>query len=143
MKESTMTEAERDAFLAETRVATLSYLTRAGAPFSVPVWFEWDGTRAYVFANGGSMKVRCLSRDPRACLLVPRPTGEREEWVAIDGTVTVSKKGGFELAERSARRYWDLTDDYYSTALDDWRQFVDSFVKLELLPTKIRTYITK
>lgn len=37
MKESTMSDSERDAFLAETRVATLSYLTRTGAPISVPV----------------------------------------------------------------------------------------------------------
>ena len=143
MEESTLSEAERDAFLAETRVATLSYLTRPGAPFSVPVWFEWDGTRANIFANDDSMKVRCLSRDSRACLLVPRPAGEREEWVAIDGTITVRKQGGFELAERSARRYWDLTDDYYSATLDDWRQIAESFVKLELVPRKIRTYVTK
>ena len=143
MKELTLTEAERDAFLAETRIATLSFLTRAGAPFSVAVWFEWDGTHVHMFANEKSMKVRSLGRDPRACLLVARPVGEREEWVAFDGTVTVTKKGGFELAERSARRYWDLTDDYYSSTLEDWRQFASSFVKLELLPSKIRTYVTK
>jgi len=143
MQISTLTEAERDAFLAETRVATLSYLTRSGAPFSVPVWFEWDGTCAHIFADDYSMKVRSLSRDPRACLLVPRPAGEREEWVAIDGTITIKERGGFELAERLARRYWDLTDDYYSAALDEWRQAAESFVKLELVPSKIRSYATR
>lgn len=128
MRDTTLSETERDAFLAETRVATLSYLTRSGAPFSVPIWFEWDGTRAHLFADKDSFKVRCLIQDPRACLLVPRPAGEREEWVAIHGTMSIKEESGFELAERSAKRYWDLTDDYYSTALDEWRQSVESFV---------------
>ena len=143
MEFSALTDAERDAFLAETRVATLSYLTRSGAPFSVPVWFEWDGTRAHIFTGDDSMKVYWLSRDPRACLLVPRPAGEREEWVAIDGAITVRKEGGFALAERLARRYWDLTDNYFSTALEEWREGADQFVKLELVPTRIRTYVTR
>ena len=143
VEETTLSEAECDAFLSETRVATLSFLTRSGAAFSVPVWFEWDGTRAQMFAGGQSFKVRCLSRDPRACLLVARPAGEREEWVAIDGTITVAKQGAFELAERSARRYWDLTDDYYSTTLAEWRRISESFVKLELTPSKIRSYVTR
>ena len=34
-------------------------------------------------------------------------------------------------------------DDYYSTTLDDWRQIAESFVKLELVPSKVRTYVTK
>ncbi len=143
MEVSTLTEAERDEFLEEPRVATLSFLTRSGAPFSVPVWFEWDGTKIHLFADDYSMKVRCLNRDPRACLLVARAAGEREEWVAIDGSITVRKEGGFELAERSAQRYWDLTDDYYSSALDEWRQAADSFMALELVPSKIRTYVTR
>ena len=142
MKESNLSESERDAFLAETRVATLSCLTGSGAPFSVPVWFEWDGERAHMFAAETSMKVRRLRRDARACLLVPRPAGEREEWVAIDGTVAVGEEGAFDLVERSAKRYWDLTNEYYSSTLEDWRRIADEFVSLELTPDKIRSYTT-
>jgi len=143
VQETTLSEAERDAFLTETRVATLSYLTRSGAPFSVPVWFEWDGACAHMFANGSSKKIRCLERDPRARLLVPRPAGEREEWVAIDGTITIEREGAFDLAERSARRYWDLTNDYYASTLEDWRQAAESFVLMELRPSRIRSYVAR
>lgn len=143
MQETTLSEAERDAFLTETRVATLSYLTRSDAPFSVPVWFEWDGACAHMFANGSSKKIRCLERDPRARLLVPRPAGEREEWVAIDGTINIRREGAFDLAERSARRYWDLTNDYYASTLEDWRQAAESFVLMELRPIRIRSYVSR
>lgn len=143
MEETTLSEAERDAFLTETRVATLSYLTRSGAPFSIPIWFEWDGSLAYMFANDNSGKIRCLEGDPRARLLVPRPAGEREEWVAIDGTITIEREGAFDLAERSARRYWDLTNDYYANTLEDWRQAAESFVLMELRPNRIRSYVSR
>lgn len=143
MESSTLSDAERDAFLSEPRVATLSYLTRQGAPFSVPVWFEWDGARAHVFAVDDSMKIRCLRLDPRASLLVPRPAGEREEWVAIDGHVTIETQGGFDLADRSARRYWDLSDDYHSATLDEWREIAERFVRLELTPSRIRSYVAR
>ena len=143
MKHSKLTDAERNEFLAETRVATLSWLTRFGAPISAPVWFQWDGTRAHMFSAKDATKVRCLKRDPRASLLVCRPAGEREEWVAIDGRVVIGGQGGFELAERSAQRYWDLTDDYYSKALDGWRESPESFIELKLIPAKIRTYVTR
>ena len=143
MEFSTLTREERDAFLTETRVATLSYLTHQGAPISIAVWFEWDGAKAHMFALDSSMKVRCLRRDPRASLLVPRPAGQREEWVAIDGTITISRQGAFELAESSARRYWDLANEYYSATLDEWREIAERFVRLELEPSRIRTYVTR
>ncbi len=141
MKETTLSEAERDAFLTETRVGILSYVTRSGDPFSVPIWFEWDGANALMFANESSMKVRRLERDPRARLLVARPAGEREEWVAIDGTISIKRERVFDLVERSASRYWDLTNDFYSSTLEDWRQIAESFVLLELRPSRIRSYV--
>lgn len=141
MKETTLSEAERDAFLTETRVGILSYVTRSGDPFSVPIWFEWDGANALMFANENSMKVRRLERDPRARLLVARPAGEREEWVAIDGTISIKRERVFDLVERSASRYWDLTNDFYSSTLEDWRQIAESFVLLELRPSRIRSYV--
>lgn len=96
-----------------------------------------------MFASDSSLKVRRLRRDSRACLLIARPAGEREEWVAIDGRVTVSREKAFELVARSAARYWDLTDDYYSSTLDDRRQVAEEFVRLELVPGKIRSYVTR
>jgi nitroimidazol reductase NimA-like FMN-containing flavoprotein (pyridoxamine 5'-phosphate oxidase superfamily) len=141
VKETTLSEAERDAFLTETRVGILSYVTRSGDPFSVPIWFEWDGANALMFANENSMKVRRLERDPRARLLVARPAGEREEWVAIDGTISIKRERVFDLVERSASRYWDLTNDFHSSTLEDWRQIAESFVLLELRPSRIRSYV--
>ena len=55
--------------------------------------------------------------------LVILPDGSAEPATyTIKSSGVVVEEGGIELAERSAQRYWNLTDDYYSSALDEWRQ---------------------
>lgn len=143
MQYSSLSEHERNEFLAQARVASLSWLSRTGTPISAPVWYEWDGVVARMFSDENATKVRALGRDSRACLLVCRPLGEHEEWVAIDGRVTIRAEGTLDLIERLARRYWDLTNETYANELRQWRDVAESFVVLCLTPTKIRSYVAK
>ena len=137
-----MTQEERDSFLAEPRIAILGWLTASGAPITAPLWYEWDGARAHMFAFEGSLKLRDLERDSRASLIVARPAGESEEWVAIDGVATVGRRGGFELCERLARRYWDLNEAPYPSELEQWRASADRIYRIALTPERIRSYVS-
>ncbi|MFE2355526.1 pyridoxamine 5'-phosphate oxidase family protein [Streptomyces parvulus] len=90
------------------------FLTVAAGPVPPqprPVWFEaTDEGTVQLFTGPETVKVRRLSRDPRASLLVASPVGERERWVSVAGRTTLEPGGAHELAARLAARYWDLDD---------------------------------
>ena len=135
-----MTVEERDAFLREPRVGVLSSLDASGAPVAVPLWFEWNGEAACFFTSALSPKVKRLEADPRVSLLVANPAGEDEVWVAIDGRVELHADGAIELAERLAERYWDTSTPSHREALDLWRKAAAVMRRVEIHPTRIRTY---
>jgi PPOX class probable F420-dependent enzyme len=137
---ASMTEAERDAFLAEPRYGILSMLRQDGSPVAVPVWFEWDGKSVRMFSSRLSPKIERLQRDPRASLLVTNRLEEPEAWVAFDGEVELREEGGLDVAERMAPRYWDLSDEHRRETLELWRKAAAVFQMLELIPTRIRSY---
>lgn len=137
---ATMTVEERDRFLAEPRYAILSTLRSDGSPVSVPVWFDWSGGALRMFTSVLSPKIGRLQADPRASVLVVNHLAEPESWVAFDGPISIQEEGGFELAERLAPRYWDLSDPERRSTLELWRKAAGALRVLELKPTRIRTY---
>jgi PPOX class probable F420-dependent enzyme len=134
-----MTDADRAAFLAKTRLGMLSTLAADGAPVTVPVWFEWDGTTVRVFSGATSGKLKRIARDPRASLTVTNAVGEPEGWVAFDGNIEVRSEGAIELAERLAPRYWDMTRPELKAAVEGWRNMAGELRLLELRPAAIRS----
>jgi PPOX class probable F420-dependent enzyme len=118
-----LTDAERDAFLARTRLGMFSSLRADGSPVTVPVWYEHDGAAVRLFAGSTSGKVARLRRDPRATLLVPNDVGEPEMWVAFDGrcTIDTDADAALALAERLAQRYWDMSDAAKQREVASWR----------------------
>lgn len=135
-----MTDAARDEFLSDAKIAILGTAEPAGPPLSVPIWFEWVNGRARFFSSVDSPKMRRIARDPRASLLVANPAGEPEAWVLIQGTVEVSEDGAFELAERLAQRYWDMSDASHAQTVEDWRAAGATLRVLEIVPSRIRSY---
>ena len=132
-----MTDALRDAFVAERRYGILTTLRASGAPVSLPVWYEWDGATLRMFCHEASGKAKRLIRDARATVLVVNHPNEAENWVAFDGRVTVRDEGGLELAERVFDRYYPPGDERRS-ALESWRNMADEWRLLELTPDSIR-----
>ncbi len=132
-------EESRERFLERPRLGILTTNRRSGTPIAVPVWFEWDGEAARMFAANTSPKVRRVRNDPRASLLVTNHLDEGESWIAFDGEVSVEEQGGIELAERLAPRYWDLEDPERRDMLELWRQAKDHLCLLTLEPTAIRS----
>jgi nitroimidazol reductase NimA-like FMN-containing flavoprotein (pyridoxamine 5'-phosphate oxidase superfamily) len=111
MSNSTSLTAEDLEFLGRPLHGFLSVAGGTQPPQPRPVWFEAtaEGT-VQIFTEPGSLKLRRLSRDPRASLVVAAPVGERERWVSVAGPTTVEADGAHELAARLAARYWDLDD---------------------------------
>ena len=132
-----MTDAERDAFLRETRIGTLCTLNEDGSPNALPLWFEWDGATARMFSSRDAGKVRRLRRDPRASLTVAAPVGAPEAWVTVEGTVAILDEGGKELGLKLAHVYYEGARR--EEAIAEWSQR-DDWVLLELTPTRIRSY---
>ena len=135
---ASMSEAERDAFLQETRIATLVTLNADGSPNAVPLWHEWDGSRLRMFSMSSTGKLRRLSHDPRACVTVHAPVGVPEAWVRVEGTVELLDEGAKELALRLAARYY--TGERRKRTLESWSR-ADGWVLLELTPTRIRSSV--
>ena len=96
---ATMTDEERDRFLAEPRYGILHTLRSDGSPVAVPVWFDWDGRLLRMFTSVLSPKVKRLQADERASVLVVNHLAEPESWVAFDGPVSIREEGGFGLED--------------------------------------------
>lgn len=135
-----MTPTEVEALLGETRLGILTTLRADAMPVSVPVWYEWDGERALCFSSATSKKITRLQRDNRASLLVVRDAGEPEGWVALEGEVEVRREGAWELAERLAGRYWDMSDADHQATVASWREEADALRLLVLTPAEQRSY---
>ena len=135
-----MTEEQRNAFLAEPRYGVLTLLREDGSPIGVPIWFEWTGEAVRMFTNVNSPKMARLASDPRASLLVANGVDEAEAWIAFDGAISVREEGGLALAEKLADRYWDLSNPDHAGVLEFWRQNGDALRLLELAPDRIRSY---
>ena len=136
-----MSDEAREKFLTETRLGVLSTLRDDGAPISVPVWFEWDGSHARMFTTASSGKVARLARDARASLLVAARIDEPEAWVAFDGRIDIVEEGAGDLAERLAAKYWDLDDPDKRATVDMWRGAAAVLRVLDLTPTAVRSYL--
>lgn len=136
-----MDEQARDEFLSrKPRLGNLVTLRKDGSPSAVPVWFDWDGTAVSIFADGGSSKLTHIANDARITVLVVNDVGEPEAWVAFDGLATVSSSGGFDLAEKLASRYWDLASPDTAEVIEQWRASAADFMKISIVPSKIRSY---
>ena len=115
-----MTDAEIKKFLEKPRLAYLTTLRKSGAPFTVPLWFEWDGSVVRMFAGADSPKIKRIRREPRVCVTVGNNLDEYECWVSFEGTVAITEGTGRDLALRLAKVYWDMSDPARKKAYKDW-----------------------
>ena len=138
-----MSRAEIDEFLSKPRIGVLCTNDLDGSPNGVPIWFEWDGEQVRMFSTVSHKKIARLENDPRASLLVARPAGEPEAWVAVDGVVSISDDGVVPLFERLAARYWVDEDPAVARAhaetVESWRRAAAQLRVLVIEPDEIRS----
>lgn len=132
------TDVERDAFLAEPRLAILMTNRTGDAPVGVPVWFEWTGSEVLMFSARGVPKLQRIEADPNVSVLVTNRVGEPEAWVRFEGQMEICvDEDPWPLVERMAPRYWDV--DAKRDTLDAWRAGRDMMVLLRLQPNRIKS----
>ena len=136
-----MNSEQMERFLVTPRLGMLSTLAGDGAPVTVPVWFEWDGATARLFAAVNSGKIRRIERDPRASLVATNAVGEPESWVAFDGDAVITTEGAADLAERLAHRYWDMTDEAHVATVKSWHEAAAFLRIVSITPSRVRTSI--
>jgi len=126
---------ERDAFLRETRIASLATLSETGGPVVVPVWFEWDGQVARIFTSRDAAKVRRIRTDPRVALSVHEPAGKKEAWVTIEGTAEIEEGDPMPLIRRLTGRYYG--PERGKVMLREWEAAAERLVVLRITPARI------
>ena len=91
---ATMTDAERDAFLAEPHLGILSIARDGKGPLVAPIWYRYEPGQSFEMCMGaGSAKAHRLRAERRATLAVVDATGGRYRYVTIEGAVSLTPLG--------------------------------------------------
>jgi len=100
-----MTKAEREAFLAETRVGMLSVEEPGRGPLTVPVWYQYepDGV-VRVVTGADSLKGRLLRAAGRMSLCVQTETAPYQ-YVSVEGPITFAQPDDARDVRAMAIRY--------------------------------------
>jgi|SRR5215470_3566965 len=86
-----MTKAEREAFLAEVRIAIISVAEPGRGPLTVPIWYRYEPGGDICFATGGrSKKADLIRRAGRLSLCVQTETAPYQ-YVSVEGPVTLAE----------------------------------------------------
>ena len=87
---ATMTRAEREAVLSETRYGMLSVAREGRGPIAVPIWHRWDAEHGELRFTSGlySRKGRALVAAGRASFTLQDPDLSRAKYVMVEGPVT-------------------------------------------------------
>ncbi|WP_406461184.1 pyridoxamine 5'-phosphate oxidase family protein [Streptomyces sp. NBC_00111] len=65
-----MTDAERDAYLAEQRTCRVATVSPDGMPHVAALWFVWDGASLWLYSLTRSLRWSQLRRDPKIAVVV-------------------------------------------------------------------------
>ncbi|NYF17843.1 hypothetical protein HDC37_002688 [Microbacterium sp. AK009] len=107
-------------------------------PAPRPVWFELTpADEVQIFSFASTPRVSRVRETPRASIVVATPVGEPEQWVSLEGSVTVHDDGAYQLADRLARRYY-AGEPAKLAVLDEWRRA--DLVRIVVTPERIQRY---
>lgn len=69
-----MSPHERDLFLRRPLLARLATVQPDGAPFIVPLWFQWDGEAFYLVVREKAQFLAHIRHEPRVCVSIASET---------------------------------------------------------------------
>ena len=135
-----MSEAERDAFLAEQRTCRVA-TTGPDGPHATPLWYVWDGDALWLYSIVRSRRWADLQRDPRVGAVIDAGTDYLElRGVEITGRAEVvgevprtgEPHAALERVEAAfASRYFPGADGMYHDQRHAW---------LRVVPDKITSW---
>jgi nitroimidazol reductase NimA-like FMN-containing flavoprotein (pyridoxamine 5'-phosphate oxidase superfamily) len=92
MGELSMSQTERQAFLAETHVGIVTVSDEGRGPLAAPIWYRYEPGGAVCFVTeGNSKKAKLLRKAGRATFLVQTETPPYK-YVTIEGPVTLTRE---------------------------------------------------
>ncbi|MBI3116094.1 MAG: pyridoxamine 5'-phosphate oxidase family protein [Thaumarchaeota archaeon] len=130
-----MSEQQIEEFLRESRVTRIATVTEDGAPYVVPVVYEWDGKQMYLVARKRAAWVRYIRREPRVCVVTDEePLPQRK--VIVEGIAEIMDTDWVEIARRIVTRYLgpSVSEKYLQGTLDQPR------LVIRITPKKITTW---
>jgi nitroimidazol reductase NimA-like FMN-containing flavoprotein (pyridoxamine 5'-phosphate oxidase superfamily) len=97
----TMTDAERDAFLADVHVGILAIARQDKGPLALPIWYQYEDGAVVIGMGGNSVKAKLLRTAGRATMTVQTETPPYK-YVSVEGPVEIlhEQRDDFEMASR-------------------------------------------
>jgi PPOX class probable F420-dependent enzyme len=135
-----MTQAEIDAFLAQSYVARIATVRPDGRPHVVPIWFWWDGVSAYMETPPNSVKANNLRHNPHCALTVDITEGGlRFAGVIMEGTVELLTDRQVQLA-MAARVYTKYLGEEGAKSPTPQRMIHNEHVIIKFTPDRTVTW---
>ncbi len=97
----TMTDSEREAFLADVHVGILAIARNDKGPLALPIWYQYEDGAVVIGMDGNSLKAKLLRSAGRATMTVQTETPPYK-YVSVEGPVVIvqEQRDDFEMASR-------------------------------------------
>ncbi len=137
-----MTDAEIEAFLARSRIATMATNGPVGLPHLVAMWYGLVDGKVYFETKAKSQKAANLRRDPRIVVMVEAgDTYDQLRGVSIEGTAHL-------IEDTTDDEYWaaavSVFERYQGPYSDEMKPFVDVMMNKRIVvrvdPTRARSW---
>lgn len=141
-------DEEVERFLAGSALARLAVLTPDGAPYVIPVWYQWDGKHLWFVGRQRSVWCEYIKRDGRVSVVIdtehspPDESGKKMEIpkVFMQGNAEIVEEpnvGGqwVKIAELMSYRYLGPNGPEYLTGTINQPRWL-----IKMTPTEIRSW---
>lgn len=116
-----MTKAEREAFLAEPRVAVISIAEEGRGPLTIPVWYAYEAGGEIRFLTGGDSKKAALLRKAGRMSLCVQTETAPYKYLSVEGPVSFAKPDFERDSKPMAVRYLgeQMAEMYLASTADE------------------------
>ena len=141
-------DAELEEFLEGDYLARVACLTPDGAPYVIPLWYQWDGQAMWLVGRQRAVWCEYMKNDPRVSLVVDAPHSEPDESgrsmeipkVIIQGNAEIAEEpnvGGkwVQVAEEMSYRYLGPNGPEYLTGTLNQPRWL-----IKIVPTEITSW---
>ena len=139
---------EVEAFLASPALARFACLKPDGAPYVIPLWYQWDGEALWFVGRQRARWCEFVANDPRVCVVIdaahspPDESGQTAEIpkVFVEGRAEIAEEpniGGkwVEVAEEMSLRYLGPNGPTYLVPTLKQPRWL-----IKVIPEKVRTW---
>ncbi len=123
--------------LRSNKIAWLTTVGSNGRPYTVPVWFLWDGNTMLIFSQPEKQKIRNLRKNARVTLALD-DTKEGEDVVIVEGMAEILDNPDINATLPAyVEKYEAMLQDMGSTPE---AMAADFSVGIRITPTKFRSW---